>query len=364
MRTSKCVSRKKDDDDGRSTITDMHNKKIEEFELYYKGLPKKQEEYNKNKKKFDKVTKADKEYLHLRDGLQELEKVIWEMETQENFYKYLSDAAPILLKSSQNVDTIQDKNKYSYNEGITKFISYGGTTTKGVLLNEYIDKTNQGLVDKEHKTVNHTCPYCDSDLMLDHKEAMKSCPDCGHCERFWDMDTPQWSDEVEVITPFSYRRCNHFEDHIKRFQAKESKLIPDEVINKILLRLKRQRIEDPNKITVKLIKRILKDLQLNKFYDNVNNIICILSGKNPPKMDKILEEKLRVMFNTIQIPFDKHKSPDRTNFLSYSYVINKMLRIIGKNEPYVLEFVPWFSLLKSREKLWVQDKIWRGMQYA
>ena len=78
-------------------------------------------------------------------------------------------------------------------------------------------------------------------------------------------------------------------------------------------------------------------------------------------MSKELEEKLRVMFNVVQIPFDKHKSPDRTNFLSYSYVINKMLRIIGKDEPHVLEFVPWFSLLKSREKLWVQDKIWKGI---
>jgi hypothetical protein len=38
-----------------------------------------------------------------------------------------------------------------------------------------------------------------------------------------------------------------------------------------------------------------------------------------------------------------------------------MLRIIGENEPEALEFLPSFKLLKSREKLIMQDRIWKAI---
>ena len=100
---------------------------------------------------------------------------------------------------------------------------------------------------------------------------------------------------------------------------------------------------------------------LNKNYDNVTNIITTICGKKAPKMTKELEEKLKVMFNKIQRPFEKHKLPGRTNFLSYSFVLHKMCQLIGEKDPSVLEFLKWFPLLKSREKLFLQDKVWKNI---
>ena len=69
---------------------------------------------------------------------------------------------------------------------------------------------------------------------------------------------------------------------------------------------------------------------------------------------KELEERLRSMFKDIQIPFMKHCPPSRKNFLSYSYVLHKFIQLLEKDE-----FLKYFPLLKSREKLHEQDLIWK-----
>ena len=69
-----------------------------------------------------------------------------------------------------------------------------------------------------------------------------------------------------------------------------------------------------------------------------------------------LEEKLRKMFDIIQVPFNTHCPKERKNFLSYSYVIYKFCELLGEDD-----FLPCFPLLKSKEKLWHQDVIWKNI---
>jgi hypothetical protein len=69
-----------------------------------------------------------------------------------------------------------------------------------------------------------------------------------------------------------------------------------------------------------------------------------------------VEEQLCNMFQKIQEPFERHCPPDRINFLSYSYVIYKFCQLLGYHE-----YLPYFSLLKSKDKLRTQDKIWKNI---
>jgi len=65
------------------------------------------------------------------------------------------------------------------------------------------------------------------------------------------------------------------------------------------------------------------------------------------------------MFDNIQGPFEKWSkiiSPARKNFLNYNYIFFKMCQLLNKNE-----FLSLFPLLKSREKLYEHDQIWRGI---
>ncbi len=101
------------------------------------------------------------------------------------------------------------------------------------------------------------------------------------------------------------------------------------------------------------VRGLLKKLNLNKYYEHVHHIINKLNGLPPPKLSKELEENLRIMFKKVQTPFAQCPKK-RTNFLSYAYVIRKFLELLGEDE-----YIHYFSLLKSREKLYEQDVIWR-----
>jgi hypothetical protein len=65
------------------------------------------------------------------------------------------------------------------------------------------------------------------------------------------------------------------------------------------------------------------------------------------------------MFDEIQIPFEKYCKivcPARKNFLNYNYIFYKMCQLLSKDE-----FLSFFPLLKSREKLYEHDLIWKGI---
>ena len=125
------------------------------------------------------------------------------------------------------------------------------------------------------------------------------------------------------------------------------------VFDKILIEIKKERIENMAILTPSKLRDILKKLKLNKYYEHVPHIINRINGIPPPIMTRETEEKLRMMFREIQTPFIKHCPKDRKNFLSYSYVLDKFVQLLELDE-----FLPCFALLKSREKLHQQDKIW------
>ena len=64
-------------------------------------------------------------------------------------------------------------------------------------------------------------------------------------------------------------------------------------------------------------------------YEHAAFICTLLNGAEPPKLTDALKEKLRLMFNEIQEPFDKHKPPDRNNFLSYGCAIFIPVNTVG-----------------------------------
>jgi hypothetical protein len=97
-------------------------------------------------------------------------------------------------------------------------------------------------------------------------------------------------------------------------------------------------------------------LKYNKYYEHIPHIINMISGKKAPSLTRGSEERLRSLFKEIQIPFMKNCPSSRKNFLSYSYVLHKFCELLEYD--HLIEFFP---LLKSREKLQQQDKIWEDI---
>lgn len=110
-------------------------------------------------------------------------------------------------------------------------------------------------------------------------------------------------------------------------------------------------------ITPTRVREYLRKLRFNKWYEHTHAICNALNGTPAPRLPAALEARLKSMFAEIQQPFDrwvKVVAPTRKNFLSYSYVLYKFCQLLGEDE-----YLPYFPLLKSQEKLYQMDAIWR-----
>jgi hypothetical protein len=237
------------------------------------------------------------------------------------------------------------------------------STKKGVQRNDiykkYLREVEYQDVELDKVKNVHQCSQCKSlyTKILDDVRSDLICTNCGTAEYFLSEEVGfKEEQEMEKNIVYSYKRENHFNEWISQFQAKESTSVPPEVIEQLRSEFRKQKIKDLSEITHEKVKGLLKKLGRSKYYEHVPYIATILSGITPPTMPQKLEDKLRLMFHKIQAPFEKHKPGNRKNFLSYSYVLYKFCELLGEDE-----YLPCFPLLKSKEKLYIQDKIWKGI---
>ena len=226
------------------------------------------------------------------------------------------------------------------------------------LLEEYLQK-----VDPAHArgtTVFDQDPYgeceeCGTEMIFSANEALFTCTNCGAQEFVLiDSDKPSYKDPPREVSYYAYKRINHFNEWLAQFQAKESTEIPPEVYDAIVAELKKERIMDFRTLKQSKVREILKKLKYNKYYEHVPHIMNRLNGQTAPVMSREIEEKLRYMFKEIQPSFQKNCPKERSNFLSYSYVLYKFCELLELDE-----YLASFPLLKNRDKLYVQDKIWQ-----
>jgi hypothetical protein len=225
------------------------------------------------------------------------------------------------------------------------------------LLDSYLRIVDPESTRQGNSTTDTTwseCRVCATDMIFNINEAYITCPSCGFQESVLiDSDKPSYKDPPREVSYYAYKRINHFNEWLAQFQAKESTDIPQEVFDQIIIELKKERITNMAAVKQSKLKEILKKIKFNK-YEHVPHILSRLNGQNAPVMSRENEEKFRVMFKEIQPSFQRHCPPERKNFLSYGYVLYKFCELLELDE-----FLPCFPLLKNRDKLYQQDKIWQ-----
>jgi predicted nucleic acid-binding Zn-ribbon protein len=200
-----------------------------------------------------------------------------------------------------------------------------------------------------------SCPVCSVEMTFYQNEAMLGCPKCGHEEFILiDSEKPSYKDPPREISYFAYKKINHFNEWLAQFQAKENTDIPQEVLEAIMKELKKERISDPKRVKKEKILEILRKLKMPKMYDHVQQIKNRIQHQMTNlTLSKEMEEKLQYLFKEIQPAWIKFCPRDRSNFLSYPYVLYKLCQLLDMDD-----FLPYFQLLKSREKLYQQDQTW------
>ena len=275
---------------------------------------------------------------------------------QANKYKTKSILESFNLTSNKNNDDniIDDYDECLSND--SKDLDNEKIVEKSDLVDQYLSITNKYYVKKMEQEINNEiCYRCNNPLICLQQDAIMICSNCGYQELLLvEQNRPILKQNTKDTSHFSYKRINHFREWCNQVQGKESTDIPNDVFEKILNEIKKEKIMDTKKITYSKMREILKRLRINKYYEHINYIINRINGIPTPQFSPELEEKLCSMFRDIQGPFLKHCPKDRKNFLSYSYVLYKFFQILGLNE-----YLKFFPLLKSREKLYIQDQIWK-----
>jgi hypothetical protein len=367
-----------------STLDAMHNKIISNYNkkiIDNKNYTEKIDRLEKNYKSInDEITKYynsniknDELYSNLWNSniqiKEELKNIQNEINNNNNFdeIEYYENTSSILFNYYEMIEkqSVTSSNKYKTKSILESFnlvptedkieVEDLKTIEKSDLVDQYLSITNKYHIKKINNDNNEICCKCNIPLICLQHDAIMICSNCGYQELLLvEQNRPILRQNNKDTSHFSYKRINHFREWCNQVQGKESTDIPNDVFEKILNEIKKEKIMDTKKITYTKMREILKRLRINKYYEHINYIINRINGIPTPQFSPELEEKLCSMFRDIQGPFLKHCPKDRKNFLSYSYVLYKFFQILGLNE-----YLKFFPLLKSREKLYVQDQIWK-----
>jgi hypothetical protein len=297
--------------------------------------------------------------LEIKDRLAEIKT---ELRNHKNNIKqyYLNNSKYIFdyFENKKEISTGNNKTKIlnsffkidNSTERVNELTSMNDNNVKKFLSN--IDQSFINVNDFAFQT--GTCQHCKSgELIPVEHEGILVCNNCSkYVVYLIENEKPSYKEPPKEACFYAYKRINHFKEIMAQFQAKETTQIPPEVIDNIKLQIKKERIS-LSKFTNSKAKDILKKLGYNKFYEHIPFIKDKL-GIKPPTMTPNLEELLCNLFMEIQGPYAKFCPDDRVNFLNYYYTIYKLCELIGQTQ-----FLPYFPLLKDREKQIEQDEIWK-----
>tara|TARA_B110000503_G_scaffold116469_1_gene175630 strand:+ start:8791 stop:9735 length:945 start_codon:yes stop_codon:yes gene_type:complete len=277
-----------------------------------------------------------------------------------NKRKYESEMAEYMIQCMPFIERhMSESSETTHSDNVFNVMETVGLARKDIFTDYLIDVEKKNI--QRHMEREETnCPNCvDSNIIHVRDVSDLVCEECGMVVAAHINEELTYKEEQETsekIVNYSYKRENHFNEWLSQFQAQETTTIPVEVMEQLRSELKKIKIKKLEDITHAKIRGLLKKLRLNKYYEHVPYITNILNGIKPPNMPAELEECLRLMFKDIQKPFDDNCPTERKNFLSYSYVLYKFCELLSEDQ-----YLQYFPLLKSKEKLYHQDVIWKKM---
>jgi len=261
--------------------------------------------------------------------------------------KYYSSSSAPVVSASVDSNTFMKYLNTNQVQGLSK----------KTILDDYITrlKVNSTEVAELKQVVTEQCEKCNVVREELSEEGILVCPECGSEEHVLVVsDYPSFRDTPKVRNNYAYKKINHLNEILNQFQAKESTIIPQEVFDDVVLELKKRRLQNIASLTEKDMREILKKINKSKYYEHAAHILSRLNGNPPPTITPEIEEKIRSMFQEIQAPFLMYCPNDRTNFLSYSFILYKFFELLELDE-----YMVYFPLLKSRDRLISHDQIWK-----
>ena len=300
------------------------------------------------------------EFIEIKDQINAISTLIKELrlkkkryllDNSEHIFNYFEEKKKISSGESSNVNVLNSFFK------LKQAVPDKNSSSKRSIIN-YWKNVNDEITNMNDFVVpTDICMACRKGEMIPQDEDGIMICNNRECGKFIsyivDSSKPSNKEPPNEVSYTAYIRLNHFKEILSQFQAKETTQIPEQVIEDIRMRIKKERISNlTEEINYDKMREILRKLGYNKYFEHIQYINSIF-GIRPPIMNEALHETLCVLFIEIQQPWAIHCPASRTNFFNYTYTLYQLCVLLDQTQ-----YLPYIPLMKDREKQLEQDQIW------
>ena len=215
---------------------------------------------------------------------------------------------------------------------------------------------NGEVYEEPKKHDRYFCMDCKLRKIVDYEKSILVCIKCGVFEYY-----PIYVQSYYHTMRYSRRKCiykrsDNFKVILDQFFYGLKQRVPDNIMETI-----RDEIHDETNIlynytiplTIPILECILKKKKMMKYKNSMYFIYFKLSGVPLPYITITEKDMMLNMFNIVSKIYDKYKPKDRKSFLNYSFVLKKLLIVLGKND-----YAKYIPPLKTNSKRKELERIW------
>ena len=232
------------------------------------------------------------------------------------------------------------------------------------VLLEYIDKhydeIEHELNGEEYKEPKkrdrYFCMGCKLRKTVDYERSTLVCTKCGVFE-YYPVYVSSYNHTLQPSRrKCIYKRYDNFKVILNQFFYGGKRVVPDDV----MVAIKDEMHNETNilynytiPITIPILDCILKRNELSTYKNSIYYIYFKLSGLTTPHITTKEYDMMLKAFDVVSSIFDKYRPDNRKSFLNYSFVLKKLLIMLGK-----VEYAKYIPPLKTHSKQQELERVW------
>ena len=203
---------------------------------------------------------------------------------------------------------------------------------------------------------SYFCMDCKLRKIVDYKRSTLVCTKCGLCE-YYPVYVASYNHTVQPSRrKCIYKRSDNFKVILNQFFCGGNRVVPDDIMETIRGEICNEiNILYPYEIplTIPILECILKRNELTMYKDSIYFIYFKLNDGFFPRITTKDYNTILSVFSVVSSIYDKYKPNDRKSFLNYSFVLKKLLIMLGK-----AEYAKYIPQLKTHSKQKELERVW------
>jgi hypothetical protein len=229
-----------------------------------------------------------------------------------------------------------------------------------IIINKNMKKFEKSSVKNDINHNIYDICQCKEKMTLDMINSIMICKKCGITKDLCGMVNEYETDTSKSKNTSSYIASKHCKYWVDRIQGKETLEISniEDIITKLKIFIKRDRISNINYITNDIIRSYLKEMSETCYNEHIPLLIKLITGISPPVLSDYERELIYIYFDKIIHIFNEIKPKDKKNCSYHPYFIYKILENIlpdGNRKIQILNCIH----LQSRETLINNDILFK-----